>query len=305
MQPGKTQPGKTVEGKRPRKPEYRFLFRGSALALAGHMRRPQELIIPAQGCSLVPVTGGYAKSEVSSQSYGEFLSFESATTSVEADYQDLDAARKFTFGNYNDRRLPTRTIVTGSLNGVSIVNADENGMRVLSLKQIGATLESIHVSTGREPSIRLLGASIQTLALDGHELEVRFHTELFSRLDTKGQLTQAYESNGSFAAEYGHLFFPPLGSKLTARRARRIPQAGGLIYCTIVESIKWVNEPNPNVRIDGNRIVFQDFGTMYVGELFISDHARRLTMMRLEMGSPWGGECSMFEVESDGQTYPP
>ena len=43
-----------------------------------------------------------------------------------------------------------------------------------------------------------------------------------------------------------------------------------------------------------------DFGKIFFGELLIADMSRRLTMMRLDLGSPLGGSLACGEVQSNG-----
>ena len=39
---------------------------------------------------------------------------------------------------------------------------------------------------------------------------------------------------------------------------------------------------------------------MFFGELLVTDLSRRLTLLRLELGSPVGGAVAAAEVESNG-----
>jgi len=43
-----------------------------------------------------------------------------------------------------------------------------------------------------------------------------------------------------------------------------------------------------------------DFGKLVFGEILITALSRRLTLLRLELGSPEGGDVACAEVESNG-----
>jgi hypothetical protein len=262
-------------------------------------------MIASQAPASVGVTGGYSLSEVRGGDFGDNLRFASARSEVKADFQDPAKAVEFTHGNHAQNRLPTRTTATTSIEGVSVLNADASSRRMLSFGRIGAELVSEWPGSNRQTSIRMPMAALDGLKLDDHELEVTFHNKLFSDRDTKYKLHQAYEGNDSFFRNYGHLFFAPAGQVPKTRLIRRLPQAGGLVFCTIVESIRWKGGPNLNCEIQGNKIVFKDFGSIYLGELFVSDFSRRLTMMRIQLGSPDGGDVSFAEVETNGSGFPP
>jgi hypothetical protein len=285
--------------------DYRFIFRGNAVAASGHIRRPEDRMILSQAPAGVAVNGGYSLAEVKGSDFGEIFRFTAARSEVRADYQDPAKAVEFTYGNHAQNRLPTRTTVSTWIEGISMINGGPSGRRVLSCGKITGELQSEWPGSNRQTSIRLPAAAIDGLKLDDHELEVTFHSKLFSDKDTKYKLHQAYEGNDTFFRNYGHLFFAPAGQVPKSRLIRKLPEAGGIALCTIVESIRWKGEPNPNAEIQGNKIVFKDFGSLYLGELLVSDFSRRLTMMRIQFGSPDGGDVSFAEVETNGVGYPP
>jgi hypothetical protein len=285
--------------------EYRFIFRGNAVAASGHIRRRKDVMILSQAPAGVGVTGGHSLSEAKGADFGEILRITASRSEVTADYQDPAKAVEYTRGNHAQNRLPTRTTASTSIEGIQILNADSSTRHTLSCGRIAAELQSEWPGSNRQGSIRITGASLAGLKLDDSEVEVTFHSKVFSDRDTKYKLVQAYEGNDTFFRNYGHLFFAPAGQAPKTKVVRRLPEAGGLIYCTIVESIRWKGTPNPNVEIKGNRIYFKDFGTLYLGELLVSDFSRRLTMMRLQLGSPDGGDVCFAEVETNGVGYPP
>jgi hypothetical protein len=92
-------------------------------------------------------------------------------------------------------------------------------------------------------------------------------------------------------ASFGGTPAPPQG---------RLLHSCGTTYATIVKSIRWGGEPYPGATIDHNSVTVPNFGIMFFGELVVTDISRRLTMLRLELGSPVGGDVAAAEVESNG-----
>jgi hypothetical protein len=76
------------------------------------------------------------------------------------------------------------------------------------------------------------------------------------------------------------------------------------IYATIVKSVRWDGEPYPGAQIDNHVVTVPDFGRIFFGEILITAAARRLTMLRLELGSPHGGDVAFAEVDTNGTWSP-
>jgi hypothetical protein len=77
----------------------------------------------------------------------------------------------------------------------------------------------------------------------------------------------------------------------------------GYVLATVCE-LAWADKPHPEVTLDGHVVRWPGFGTVYVGEMLISPHVRRLTLLRFDLGSPFAMEASSIEVESDGIGLP-
>jgi hypothetical protein len=130
---------------------------------------------------------------------------------------------------------------------------------------------------------------------------------LFQRCDTRSKLLTAAD-NTDFVRDSGDCLFmtsaipgappPPTGEPPTGRLLHCL----GTIYATIVKSIKWADaaNPHPNARIDHHLVIVPGFGTIFVGELLITEDSRRLTLLRLELGSDLGGDVACAAVESNG-----
>ena len=92
----------------------------------------------------------------------------------------------------------------------------------------------------------------------------------------------------------------PSGRGKAARPPSRLLQSCGTTYATIVRSIKWAGDPYPGATIEQHVVTVPDFGKIFFGEILITDQSRRLTMLRLELGSPIGGFLACAEAEDNG-----
>jgi hypothetical protein len=140
------------------------------------------------------------------------------------------------------------------------------------------------------------GTSITNLRLDGFPVDVKID-DIFNKFPTKGSLNKAYNDD-AFFKRYGHRFQksekeqpkPPAGK-------RQIPECGGYIVTTIVSEIQ---TKHPKAVVKDNVITLNGFGRIFLGELLITSVSRRLTLVRLNLGSPDKGDIACSEVESNG-----
>ena len=127
---------------------------------------------------------------------------------------------------------------------------------------------------------------IEGITIDKFRLIVELQPTTFQRLDTQAKLLVAAD-DPAFLTSGGDAVFlrsPIDGQPAPPRTGRLIESSNGMIYATIVKSIKWDGKPFPDSEIDGNIVIVPDFGRIYFGELLISTHSRSLTMVRLTLG---------------------
>jgi hypothetical protein len=292
--------------------EPRFFFGGHAIPVAGRIRRPRDYPIMPVAANTVPVTGGRAESRVGRQTIEDLISFDEAYSSVDGDYEDRAEAVRYTHGNHADNRLPTRTVVQCGLRGLSIVVRGPQSEHRLTADHIEVQITSRGRVRGVPGnSVTIDHAILQGLALDGHGLYVDLRDKMFSENDTKDKLCRCYETDENFFRESAHMFIDPgprpakTGVAKPNGRKRKTPEAGGIIACTLISKIDWTGNPHPEAKIAANRITFPDFGVIYLGECTVTLNSRRVTMMRINFGSPDGGDGSFGEAESNGIEWPP
>ncbi|MGJ5818978.1 hypothetical protein [Paludibaculum fermentans] len=295
--------------------EPRFIFRGDAVGAAGRLVRNARgeavnQIVPVLAASSLPVIGGISQSKAENCTVpmpgGDqpFLCVGLAETSAvsEVDGPDKDHT----------------TTVKCTVEKVQILDR-------VTLDGVKVVLVSRHPPAEEVARITPDVAELTGLKLDGHELAVSFDLKVFQRCPTKQTLIEYYAKTASFREKSGWRVSSDSPKRL------RPPEFKGMIVATIVTGIKWVGEPLPDVEICGNVIRWPGVGSIYLGELLIAKHSRRLTMFRMELGgnmetlrnapkrsakalkltaaarapeSDQGGEVVIGETQTNGTTIP-
>lgn len=101
---------------------------------------------------------------------------------------------------------------------------------------------------------------------------------------------------------------PTLERLTAARTAKGEPQGqtepdrtvDGQLYDTIVTRVDWAKDAFPESSIDRNSVTVPGWGTLFLGDVLISPHTRRLTMLRARLGSDGGGGLSGGDVADGG-----
>jgi hypothetical protein len=277
--------------------ERRFVFRGSATPVGGRISRPKELVIESTGASSLAVTGGRSRGEIGRTRFGGFASLKSAATLAEGLFDDRQQARELTLKRVREDSLSSTTKVRSEVRGVQV------GSRpALRVDHLRAALVAKSPDRSGEPSIKTSELRISGVDIGGHALVVDLDTDLFERYDTRSKLIAAADKPGFLRQRGASL----LMSADTRRQtdASFLMQSEGTIYASVVREIRWKGKPYPGATIDHHLVVVPNFGRIYFGEIFISVFSRRLTMLRLQLGSPVGGFVAFSEAESNGSWYP-
>ena len=278
------------------KPELhprRYIFRGHASGVSAHIRRPEDRLLPVQGCSSLPVIGGLSQSNVSAKSLDKWVSFESVATRAHGDYVDAGKGVATTRGELAFDAVPTKTEVT----------ADVRGLVILSRVHIARAAVGLisHSAVGQEqPVIRLEGNILEGVRIDDSRLVITLAEGFFQECDTKDKLATRHAAG--LAPHHAGLLLPLDGNTAPINT---FPEADGTVKCTIVQDIHWDGEPHPTATIHGHVVRVPNFGKIYFGEMFLTGYSRRLTMVRFQLGSDDGGEVVAAEGESNGGTWPP
>jgi hypothetical protein len=303
-------------------PDKRFAFSGSAVAFGGHIRRPEDAFIRSAAASVIPVSGGLSETllendDVKSYHYKDLVTFSSAYSRVLGDYLDPKLAVEFTHGNHGQNTLPTKTSVEARLTDLKIdqVDAEPSAKRTFT-----AQLLHVHMtntSQYQEPlSFGSLGAKFEGIKLKSgiadtpSTLIVETDTDMYSRYDTREKLLKVYGEDSDFRKTYSHMLLPlgvedkkGLGGLIAKHE---IPDASKSFFvATIVKNLRFDGPLPDGVQIHGNRVTIEGFGRIFFGEIIIYANARRVTLLRFELGSPYGGQLAGPDAYASGSGVPP
>jgi hypothetical protein len=268
-----------------------FLYHGNAVGLGGSLMRPFAKVMESQASATLPIVGGYASARTQDYRIPELLSFKEARTSV-AGNESEDA--------YN-------TSVSSTVEGLKVLD-------VISCDAITGRLSLRHVKDDEEPEIITTGSTFQNLRIGGYPVEVEINPYLdeFSKYSTlKDQFGQNDGFKQSLLGEFASAPQRAQHPKMARIRERLalpgqgpvvdFPESKGMVRCSIVTSVQC---EAPGVVSCGHVLYVPDFGYLVLGEMFLSPHGRRLTMLRLHLGSPVQGDLAIAGGEGNGTTYP-
>ena len=271
----------------------RYIFRGHASGVSARIRRPENKLLPAHGCSSLPVTGGLSESSIGPKKLDQWVSFEKVSTRAHGDYVDVAAGVATTHGDVALDALPTETRVKADVQGLVVLGR-------VHIARAAVGLISRSAAGKEQPVIHLEGNILEGVRIDDSRLAITLAEGFYQECNTKDKLATRHAAG--LPPHHAGLLLP-LDSN--SGPISTFPEADGTVKCTIVQEIRWDGEPHPTATIHGHVVRVPDFGKIYFGEMFITAASRRLTMVRFQLGSPVGGEVVAAEGESNGDPWPP
>jgi hypothetical protein len=273
----------------------RFVFRGNAAAFGGRIVRPDDIVLEMPGASSLPVTGGRSVSKIGRTRFKEFASFDSASTFAEGLFDDRQGAIAVSNHLLQEDALTTSTRVQAEIRKL-VVGSKQR----LSVERLAAELRAKSPAGSGEPRITLGDVMVEGVVIDGFKLRVEIERGVFQRYDTHAKLLTAADDE-DFVRRHGkHLFMTTNLEERPAPPPGRLVPGCETIYATIVRTIEWDGPADPAAQIDHHSVVVKDFGRIFFGEILITSSSRRLTLMRLELGSDDGGSAGGPDVDING-----
>ena len=281
----------------------RYLFHGHASAIGGrivrHKNKPIDLVIETAADSALTPVGGRSRSSVPGKNFEGLVSFGQAETFAEGlceNHRQVVAASR---GRVPEDSLVAITRVSADVHDVVVGSSPQ-----LTAKRLRATLHSRSPYASGQPSIQPIEARKQTVIegvfIDDYELLVELNTPIFRQYDTHAKLLTVVD-DPRFVTRHGHHLFMRSGiGKRQAPDAGRLVTSHHIIHGTIVNKLRWKGKPFPGAHIDHNSVKIPRFGRIFFGELLIAEASRRLTMMRVSLGSPVGGQIAAAAADPNG-----
>jgi hypothetical protein len=260
----------------------RYLYHGDAVGLGGFIwkinQRPIGKDLDTQGASTIPDVGGHAEDFVQGTrfpEYSELVRYDSIRTVVDA-----------RFDVYCDAYV---TAATSTIIGLSVAGGR------LTVGALHAVLRSSHKRGDAQSFIQYEGTSIERMILDNIPVEIEFDREVDS-YGTEQRLVEAYAA-GKLHDRIWPLQHSP--DRQGTQGGELVPRLGGYIGCSIVKQIIYRND---KATVNGHIITLPGFGTIKIGEMLIRGESKRLTLLRLILGSPTKARMAAAYVKSNGET---
>jgi hypothetical protein len=253
----------------------RFIFRGNAMPFGGRITKKAEspllATIPSPPAAALAVVGGFSRATSGASKPHEAFSW--GATVAEAKGELL------TNGHY-------LTTVTSSISKVRA----KNNPHVFEADVLRVTMVSDHANL-KPASIKITEVVFGPeggMRLDGDPIEVE-HNDDLSRNPTLSGFEDKYQSNKAFFNRHQNPLRPVSFGDPIPRTS------GGYAITSIVHKVRWRNKtfPGYTLKLDG-------FGTLYFGEVLMNENNRRLTMVRLHMGSDLGAHAAFAESDPNG-----
>jgi hypothetical protein len=279
----------------------RYVFHSHAAAFGGRIVRPKDVVLEAQGASALLVTGGRSVAKLQRTRFDEFFEVESANTLTEGFFEDVKGFVDVTNHKAEEQSLTAVSRARAEIDGLSVGRKPR-----LTIKRVVAELTNRSGGYSGQPAIRLgKDVAIDGISIEGHRLVVELNTKPFFKHDTHAKVLAAADDS-KFVEEAGESLFMSkrFGHHAKTPPFRKLIRNGHTIYATIVKSIRWDGKPFPKSEIHDNSVKLPEFGRVFFGELLIAEHSRRLTMVRMALGSDAGGSASAGDVETNGTWSP-
>ena len=279
--------------------QRRFAFTGHAAAFGGRIVRPEDVVLEASGASALPVTGGRSRWESKRVRFGNFFRIGSASTFAEGLFDNLKQAVEVTNKKVKEETLTSTTTVSAEVRDLAVGEHP-----TLQVKRVRGGLIARNPLPSGEPPIRLgPETAIEGVSIDGFKLVIELNTRLFQQQDTYSKVLVA-SGDPKFVRKQGRALLMVAPTTPRAAAPSRLVQSDGTIYASIVKSVSWAGKPYPGAVIDQHTVKVPELGRIFFGELLIARTARRLTMIRLELGSHMGGWGGIIDVGANGTWSP-
>jgi len=274
--------------------ESRFLYHANALALGGHITRPFLEILEGQGSAVLPISGGSCSARVSDFRHRQLVSFRSAHSVVsgsETPAQDAKDGRPA-------RQREVHTLSTVTIEGLNIAG-------IVTADLVVARLTSKHSTSGDDSPVLAAGSHISNLRVAGVKLDLTPHPvltcETLADVKTKCQGADVlYDVSGGTIDV----------TKDLPKRDRSKPGAPYEDRRIVTSMFKDLSASQPLLdagctpRRGVCQVFVPNFGHIFFGEFIVTRYSRRLTMLRLELGSPDEGNIEAAVVEGNGDWNP-
>jgi hypothetical protein len=276
----------------------RFLYHAHGSAIGGSITQPFKADIASSSATSLPVIGGFACAKDGPYQLKDVISYKSAHTYVSG-IQTGDGA-------YN-------SVVTCVIEGLNILH-------MITADSIIGRVSSNH-KDGEQPEIIPLGSSFENLKIAGQPVQVDLNHDLFTQNPTHSALVSHHESGSKGNKGTTKSTIAPKARYHWGLNSEKVPPAlakgmlmepgagwsksNGVLHTSLVKQVRPVGTGNSAEELPyAYAIYIPHVGNLYLAELFSSGDTKRLTMLRVDLGSPFAGTVAAASPVSNGNWFP-
>jgi hypothetical protein len=272
----------------------RFVFHGNAVAAGVFITRIGQdrtyKASPVHGQSSLPVIGGHSESLVSGSdpAFADVFSYGECLTQADGILQRPGAV----------------TTVKASVGDVRMVNrpspdeSEDLSPIEFRARFLSVTMRSTHPRKGQPRIVFVEPPQFEGLSLNNLPIVIELRKPLMD-LSRMADLEDKYTTNRRFYDDCCKAFMLPDPTRPPAF-GKKPPRMNGYVQCSIVRSVTWGGQ-----RIEGHVLTKKGFGSIYFGEMLINEYNRRVTLVRVKMGSDTEAEATFAESDPNGSWWPP
>jgi hypothetical protein len=274
-----------------------FLYHAHGLALGGTITQPFKAEIESHAATSLPIIGGFASAKTENYRLRDLVSYRSAHSYVSGIQTDDG----------------THTVASCTIEGLNILD-------VITADAIVGRLSSKHGPTG-QPEIVTLGSTFVNLKIAGQPVQVDLDNDLFTAHPTYEKIVSYFDPQGKQAKAAAKAKSPAKVRYAWGQPSDQPPQqlekgmliptgadsshANGILHTSLVKQVRPVGSNNSAEELPyAYAIQIPHVGRVYLGELFVSADCKRLTMLRVELGSPVVGMLAAVAPGSNGSWFP-
>ena len=277
----------------------RFLYHAHGSAIGGTITQPFKADIASSSGTSLPIIGGFGCAKDGPYQLKDVISYESARTYV--------SGIKTDDGAYN-------SVVTCVVEGLNILH-------MITADAVIGRISSNH-KDGEQPEIIPLGSSFDNLKIAGQPVQVDLNHDVFTENPTHAALLSHHES-GKGNKGGAKSTNPPKARYHWGLNSEKVPpglakgmlmepgagwsksKSNGVLHTSLVKQVRPVGTSNSAEELPyAYAIYIPHVGNLYLAEVFSSADTKRLTMLRLELGSPFVGTVALASPVSNGSWYP-
>ena len=250
-----------------------YYFHGEACGAAARINsvggQPVNLVCPVDGQSTLPMIGGVSRSSAggSLSQFAAYIHYGQCETAAEGKLVGGGAAQQ------------AETTVSASVSDFRVFNRPAPGERddvtgvEFEADRVAIAVKSIHRKDGQHDFL------LKEAVVDGMSILIR-------------------RATGTETIPIELKFFPVEIHSSGLPNINRVPSTtinGGMARGSIVSAIVRNGQPYA-----GHVLKEVGLGTIYFGETLMEEHSRRITMVRIEMGSDVNGDASAAGIGANG-----